>query len=226
MSKVKIITIVSCLIMVVCSCFLLFAGAAQAQDTKKGAYIEIRIKDVNNNPVSGIAYEVYQGETLIDVMVSNDSGIATSMVLPLGNYTYKMVQCNNYFVFDNALYQVTLDKEEPNIIGISLMEASYAIILEVTDELGNPINGLKYTICKDDNTLNTWLATSDNQSPGLSGLRPGGYNIKLVSTPDWLNLELDYDYVVTLCNKDVVCKITYDTKGKNAEQNAIAQHTN
>ena len=211
--KVKVAIIVACSLMFIFSSVLLFVGAkkeAQADNKNKENHLEIRVTDSSGNPINGVAYELYQGDTFMDIIVSNEAGVATSRKLPIGNYTYKMVQCNNYYRFDKALYQVTLD--EPKIVEIHLPRAGYEISLNVTDELGNPINGLEYNLYKEGELICN-MRTKNNQMPSVSGLFPGGYTIKLVSGPEWL--ELNYDYVVSLCGEDICCNITYDSKGKN-----------
>lgn len=81
-------------------------------------WIQIIVKDKSGNPVAGIKYEVRRddNEQLVDTIITDASGTATSKELPLGNYYYKEIEVPDYVAKDSVEYVIELDKANYTMI--------------------------------------------------------------------------------------------------------------
>ena len=81
-------------------------------------WIQIIVKDKSGNPVTGIKYEVRRddNEQLVDTIITDASGTATSKELPLGNYYYKEIEVPDYVAKDSVEYVIELDKANYTMI--------------------------------------------------------------------------------------------------------------
>lgn len=143
------------------------------------SFIKLKVLDKDNIPIEGIAFDIYKDNELVSTIVSGSDGIATSQKLPLGEYTYKMGSCNNYYLLDPTVYTINLREAVEDITTI-VANANYSLTIRAINKEYEPIKNMIFDIYKDD----TFIGTTSSDRDGfayIEGLTPGGYTYKIRS---------------------------------------------
>lgn len=186
MSKMKIFLSITVICVAICT-ILELSNKQEVVEANSTSSFTLNVKDENLVPVQGIAFEVYQDNVLIDTIVSNSKGIATSKSLQAGKYQYKMSSCNNYYILDSEVKDLNLNGNDI-ITDFKVRKANYTFQITAVDENNNPIENINYEIYSN-NQLVAKISSNNEGIALLDGLSPGGYTYKITSGPN--NIILD-----------------------------------
>lgn len=151
---------------------------------KKG-YLEITKVDQANLPIEGVKFNILnQNKEVVDTIVTDKDGKATSKQLTSGNYYYQEVEAPEEYILDDNLYKFKLQDNEQvvkktvvNKTGLSVLK-----ILKVDSETDEPLAGVKFEITNSKKTVTKTLVTGSDGVATITNLPLGTYYIKEVET--------------------------------------------
>ena len=171
--------------------------------------------DENATPIAGVTFEILDSnKTVVDTIITDENGIATSKDLPLGTYYYKEVKAPSNVIIDSTEYSFILS-EDNQVIQKTVVNRLVAGNLKVVkvDEKNVPIAGVTFNILDVDKKVIDTIVTDENGTAMSKDLAIGTYYYKEVKVPDGYILDTtEYKFKITevssLIQKKVVNKTT------------------
>ena len=151
--------------------------------------------------IEGSTFGIYKDNKLINKLVISKQGTATIGELPLGNYTIKELTPSKGYNIDNKVYNITLNKENNNIV-----VNSYSKVIKGTLKINKYYSSdNEYKLDKDAvfeiYNNNKLIKTVNGQV--VENLEYGTYYIKQINGKKYYNLISDFN-VSILEEKDYV----------------------
>ncbi len=85
--------------------------------------------------IEGIGFEIYNyNGMLVDTIVTNQEGIASSKELPVGNYTIREVKTHQGYYLENKEYQVTIQAEGQVVLPVTVNINNSLVVSELVLE--------------------------------------------------------------------------------------------
>ena len=167
--------------------------------------------DSNNNPLSGVKFNILDGEgNILDTVVTNEYGKATFKSLPLGTYYYQEVEAPDNVVIDLEKHEFELvNKGEvvtEEVIN-KLIEGKLKIIK--VDENNEPLQGVKFNILDLDKNVIDTIVTDENGVAISKELEKGTYYYQEIEAPEGIIVD------------NTMYKFEVETDGQNVIKNMI-----
>lgn len=154
--------------------------------------IEIKKEDEEGKPLAGAEFDIIDSEgNTINHLVTDDSGLAISDNLRLGNYTVVETVAPAGYKIDNNHYPIslTVDKSSEPIVGsvtsISTkhpvepeVDSGGMISIHLYNEDGRVISGATFGVYDEDGNLLEVITTDENGNATSQLLGPGRYYIQ------------------------------------------------
>ena len=148
----------------------------------------------DGKPISGVVFDIYNGDTKVGSMTTNEKGIAVSGSLPKGNYTVKEKDNPEGYVSDLVSIDCTVKPDETTSLSADNTPIQFRIQVVKTDGLTKtPLPGAVFTITRisglpshngeGDGTVVATL-TTDAKGEAVSDLLTWGkYEVKETTVP-------------------------------------------
>ena len=174
------------------------------EDEKQKGTIIINKTDLDdqNIKLEGVKFEIYdKDQNLVDTVVTDKEGIATSKELPIDNiYTIKEVETADNYYLSNKTYEVqfTDDKEVKTINITNEHEKGNVDIYKHDSEKETvALQGAEFELTNlSENKIIGKYTTDDNGKINITGLRTGIYLLKETKAPEGYKLSKDITFEV------------------------------
>lgn len=150
-----------------------------------------KLDDETSQPIEGVTFGLYLGETEVGQATTDENGIATFENLYQNNYTLKELETNEKYILNDTPFDVRVeynktsvqDIENENIKGqIEITKKSSNDNKITGEKKGTPLEGAKFEIYNSNNELVDTLIT-DKEGKAISGLLvKGEYQLKEVDS--------------------------------------------
>jgi len=182
MSKRKIFIAATIISIAACTVFTL-QKKNRTVEANSNYTITLNVTDEHLVSVGDIEFEIYKDNEIVDTIVSNHDGIATSRNLQPGIYQYKMTGCNNYYLLDSFVNTVELNNSDKNINFI-VQKSSYKLEIKSVDQQNTPIENICFEVYDNNNNLIEQIFSDTDGIAMLDGLLPGGYSYRISTFPN------------------------------------------
>ncbi|MDM0532541.1 SpaA isopeptide-forming pilin-related protein [Clostridium perfringens] len=193
---------------------------AEMTDTQiKGKIQVLKVDEETNTPLKGAEFEITQDGKHIETITTGENGIATSSLLPFGNYLVKEIKAPAKYVLNGEEYPVTIS-ENGKTIEIThtnkIIKGKVAVKKTDSEIADLNLEGAEFTIY--DNNKNT-VATITTNKDGYAESEPlnyGTYTMQETKAPKgYLLSNKVWDINITEDGKVYSYDITNDViKGK------------
>lgn len=151
----------------------------------KGKIKVIKVDDLGNK-IAGVKFEILDLKmNILDTIITDENGVATSKDLQKGKYYYREVEAPDNVIIDKQVYAFSITKNEELVqktIINELIKGSLQIIKK--DDYSNPIQGVKFDILNSNKKVVDTITTDKNGIAQTSNLPLGKYYYKEVKVPD------------------------------------------
>ncbi len=168
--------------------------------------------------LEGVKFQILdEAKQVVDTIVTDENGVATSKKLLLGTYYYQEIEAPDNVVIDTQIHEFVLSQNnqviKKNVIN-ELIQGSLKIIK--VDENNKPLAGVKFNIL-DENKNVVDVITTDKAGIAVSKeLEKGKYYYQEIEAPEGIIIDSTlYDFIVEENGQNVVKNmINYYAKGK------------
>ena len=166
------------------------SGQTYAVDVKnypdKGQIQVIKTDALRGNPIRGVVFDVFQGETKVVTITTNENGVAVTDSLPGGHYIVKEKSLPEGYTGD--LVSMECDLQSGKTVSLSAVNQPIQFRVKVikTDALTKaPVAGAEFTIVRMDDGKEVAKLITDQDGVATSGLlRYGKYEVTETKAPD------------------------------------------
>ncbi len=174
----------------------------------KGQLKIVKVDDLGNK-IAGVKFEILDLKmNLLDTIVTDENGVATSKYLAKGKYYYREVEAPSNLIIDKQVYAFSITKNEELVtktIVNELIKGNLQIIKK--DDYSNPIQGAKFDILDSNKKVVETITTDKNGIAKTSNLPIGKYYYKEVKVPDNVMIdtkEYEVNIVSGIIEKNIV----------------------
>ena len=160
---------------------------AEMTDTQiKGKIQVLKVDEETNTPLQGAEFEITQDGKHIETITTGENGIATSSLLPFGNYLVKEIKAPAKYVLNGEEHPVTIS-ENGKTIEIThtnkIIKGKVAVKKTDSEIADLNLEGAEFTIYdKNDNEVDK-LITDQNGYDESKDLNYGDYYMKETKAP-------------------------------------------
>ncbi|XZH53371.1 SpaA isopeptide-forming pilin-related protein (plasmid) [Clostridium perfringens] len=160
---------------------------AEMTDTQiKGKIQVLKVDEETNTPLQGAEFEITQDGKHIETITTDENGIATSSLLPFGNYLVKEIKAPAKYVLNGEEHPVTIS-ENGKTIEIThtnkIIKGKVAVKKTDSEIADLNLEGAEFTIYdKNDNEVDK-LITDQNGYDESKDLNYGDYYMKETKAP-------------------------------------------
>ncbi|MEG0510548.1 MAG: SpaA isopeptide-forming pilin-related protein, partial [Clostridia bacterium] len=179
----------------------------------KGSLKIIKIDDVKKLPIAGVTFEILDSnKKLVDTIVTDKDGIATSKQLAYGKYTYKETKVPDGIVLDSAEFPFQVTENEKVIVKkiVNVKIKGNLGILKLDAETKEPIAGVKFEILDQNKNVIETIITGKDGKAVSSILYKGTYFYREVSAPDKYIVDNTVHKFNIESNGDLIEKTVYN----------------
>lgn len=146
----------------------------------------IRKKDaVTGFAISGVQFDIYQGDTLIATMTTDANGVATCNGLDAGTYTVKEHALPTGYVGELVVLEGTVTSDVTTVLDATNMPSQSKIRIIKTDSVtGEMLPGAEFSIANAAGTVIGQLVTGEDGTTTSGWLPYGIYTITETLAPD------------------------------------------
>ena len=147
----------------------------------------IKTDDYVKKPIAGVKFEILDSnKKVVDTIVTNAEGKATSKDLVYGEYTYREVEVPNDIVLDKTEFPFTIVEDEKVIVReiVNTKIKGSLQILKVDNVTREPIAGVKFQILDSNKNVIETIETNEKGIATSSILVKGKYFYKEVEAKD------------------------------------------
>lgn len=195
---------------------------------KKGSLKIIKV-DQNQNPISGVTFEIYNRlKEKIDTIVTDSSGIAQSNIkLRLGTYYYKEISAPANIEIDPEMKEFKLT-EDGQILEISLknnvIEGKLKIIK--VNEKNEPIKGVEFEVLDSNKNVIQTITTNDVGVALSDKLSKGTYYYREKTTlPEYILDSTEHEFKIENDTSFVEQTVTNKKKSAKLVINKISKES-
>ena len=169
--------------------------------------LEIHKVDNTNAPIAGVKFEILDSnKNVIETIVTDENGIATSKDLPLGTYYYREVEAPSNVVMDTKEYEFRISSAN-QVITKTVVNQIINGRLEITkvNNENEPIEGVKFEILDSNKNVIETIVTDENGKATSKDLPIGTYYYREVEAPDNVYMDTkEYKFKITETNTVIV----------------------
>ncbi len=168
--------------------------------------IQITKVDEDGNTLSGAEFDILDSEgNVVDHVVTDDSGIATSIDLPLGDYQVVETIAPDGYVLDTTPHDETITTDG-ELITIDIENVQEVGNIEITkvDEDGNTLSGAEFDILDSEGNVVDHVVTDDSGVATSIDLPLGDYQVVETIAPDGYTLDTRPHDVTISSNGELV----------------------
>ncbi len=147
--------------------------------------------DENDVPLEGIEFNILDSsKNVIDTIVTDKDGIATSKELVEGSYYYQETKVPDNIILDNSLHEFTVSKNDEIVIKNMINYYKKGNIkIKKIDEDGNLIRGVKFNILDKNSEIIETITTGEDGIATSRKLVYGTYYYQEIEVPQGLILD-------------------------------------
>ena len=149
---------------------------------KQGIIRIIKLDKDTNKVLSGAKFYIYDAnQKIVDTVVTNSNGIATSKSLPEGKYTFVEVEAPTGYILDSTIYNFELSDNivEKKAYNEKVIEKTATIkIIKLDKDTNSPLKGVEFGLYDSSNKLIDKFLTDSNGEILIEGLKIDKYTIK------------------------------------------------
>lgn len=193
------------------------------ENEKKKGKIKVIKQDKENNEIklASVKFDVINGKgEIVETLVTNSVGEATTKDLPIGKYTIKEISTNSKYILDETPITINVKENEitTQIVNNERKKGSIKIIKTSSDEnkitkteAGSPIEGAKFNIYNSSGKIMDTVTTNKEGIAISKKLDLGNYKVKEAETAKWYILNDKSINVEIKENEQIIeCKLTND----------------
>ena len=184
---------------------------------EKGSLI-IKKYDSKSRELSGVKFNILDSENnIVDTIVTDKNGVATSKELVLGEYYYQEVEAPDNVIIDTQLHKFVLTENNQVITKTvinDLVEGKLKIIK--VDENEIPLAGVKFNILDSNKKVIDTIVTNEEGIAESKELEKGKYYYQEVEAPEGIIVDNTiYEFEIEIDGQNVIKNmINYYVKGK------------
>ncbi len=146
----------------------------------------VRKKDaVTGFAISGVQFDIYQGDTLIATMTTDANGVATCNGLDAGTYTVKEHALPTGYVGELVVLEGTITSDVTTVLDATNIPSQSKIRIIKTDSVtGEMLPGAEFSIANAAGTVIGQLVTGEDGTTTSGWLPYGVYTITETQAPD------------------------------------------
>ena len=167
--------------------------------------------------LSGVKFEILnEAKEVVDTIITDENGVATSKKLLLGKYFYREVSAPDNVIVDTKEHEFTLSEDNQVIsktIINELKEAKLKIVK--VDENNKPLEGVTFNIYDKDKNLIDTIVTDKDGIAYSKDLEKGAYYYQEISAPEGIVVDNTmYEFEIVEDGQNVIKNmINYYAKG-------------
>lgn len=171
--------------------------------------LKINKYDKNQNSLANVKFNILdEAGNVVDTIITNESGVATSKDLPIGKYYYQEIEAPSNVVMDQNKYEFVLSDNgqvvEKNVINDVLEYGSLKIVKY--DSNGNKLAGVKFNVLNENNEVVDTLTTDENGEATSKQLPLGTYYYQETQAPDSVVMDTEIHEFKLTQNGQIVTK--------------------
>lgn len=183
------------------------------QNTKiKGVLQITKIEKKAKNPIQGAVFEIYDKDgKVVEKIITDASGIATSSQLPKGTYTYKEISVPDGYIMDTETR--TFSITETNSVVRETITNERIVgklqLLKIGDDGEKPLAGAEFEVYDSNKKVVAKLITDKDGKATSPDLGKGSYTFKEVKAPDGYDMDTkEYSFKIETLNQVVEQTVT------------------
>ncbi|MEG0872925.1 MAG: SpaA isopeptide-forming pilin-related protein [Clostridia bacterium] len=179
--------------------------------------LEILKVDDNKQPIEGVKFDILNDQKqVVDNIVTNKEGIATTKELTYGTYYYKEVAAPDNVVMDTKEHEFKI-KEDKKVITKTVVNTKLVGELKITKldkQSKEPIAGVSFEILNEEKQVIGTIITDENGIAKIGNLLKGKYFYKEVKAPDkYIMDNKEYEFNIVK-NNQLIEKTVYNEAKK------------
>ncbi|MDV5116169.1 SpaA isopeptide-forming pilin-related protein [Clostridium perfringens] len=160
---------------------------AEMTDTKiKGKIQVLKVDEETNTPLQGAEFEITQDGKHIETITTGENGIATSSLLPFGNYLVKEIKAPSKYVLNGEEHPVTISENGKTIeITHTNKIIKGKVAVKKTDSEISDLNleGAEFTIYDNNKNIVATITTNKDGYAESEPLNYGTYTMQETEAP-------------------------------------------
>ncbi len=156
------------------------------ENTPNKGQIQITKMDaLTGKTISGVQFDIFQGDTLVGIMKTDKNGVAVSDKLEKGQYTVKEHENPVGYVAELVTLEALVESDETTVLTAVNTPIQGKVRIEKTDALtGEMLAGAEFTIMDQDSNEVAVLTTDENGVAESPLLTYGTYRVKETKVPE------------------------------------------
>ena len=168
----------------------------------------VKVDDLDGSPVKGAVFEILNSKNkVIQTIVTDSSGVATTGNLEYGKYYYREKSVPNGYILDTKKYSFEINSTkviEKKVIN-KVKEGSITVRKLDGKDNKTPLKGAKFEVYDSEGKVIGTLTTNSKGEATIKNLKLGAYSIKEIKAPKGYKLDdRVYDLTLGLTNIDMV----------------------
>ncbi len=173
----------------------------------------VKTEDFTNKPLKGVKFDILdENKKVVDTIVTDKDGIATSCDLPLGKYTYKEVEVPEDIVIDEKEYPFEITEHDQVIVKeiVNVKIKGNLEILKLDKDTNKPLAGVKFDIIDEKGNVVETVVTNEEGIAKSKVLVKGKYKFVEVEAKEGYILDKSEHKFEIKTNEEIVKETVYN----------------
>ena len=180
--------------------------------------LQITKIDSNNTPLDGVEFDILdESKNVVDHIITNKDGKASSKELPLGTYYYKETKAPDNVVMDESEHQFVLTENNQVIQKTVINELKHGKLKIIkVDENNKPLAGVTFEIYDSNKQKIDEMTTNEEGIAESKELEKGTYYYKEVKAPEGIAIDTSFhEFTIVEDGQNVIENVVnYYVKGQ------------
>ena len=180
--------------------------------------LQITKIDSNNTPLDGVEFDILdESKNVVDHIITNKDGKASSKELPLGTYYYKETKAPDNVVMDESEHQFVLTENNQVIQKTVINELKHGKLKIIkVDENNEPLAGVTFEIYDSNKQKIDEMTTNEEGIAESKELEKGTYYYKEVKAPEGIAIDTSFhEFTIVEDGQNVIENVVnYYVKGQ------------
>ena len=168
---------------------------------------EITKYDSNQKVLSGVKFNILdENNNVVDTIVTDSNGVATSKDLPIGKYFYQEVEAPSNVIMDQNKYEFVLTDNgqviKKNVI--NKLQEYGSLVIRKYDSNGSKLEGVKFNILNDKKEVVQVITTDANGYAESQSLPLGTYYYQETEAPETVVMDSEIHEFKLTFNGNIV----------------------